>query len=104
MHGLLQTVSSARSRHAGGTLTLVFQGLQGCALSNASYAWPPAQLAARLLARMARLRHLHLAISYVPSLPQLARLLHLELRAIKFDGVQARPGGRNSGINPKTRP
>ena len=49
-----------------------------------------AQLAARLLARMGRLRHLHLAISYVPSLPQLAHLLHLELRAIKFDDVQAR--------------
>ncbi len=49
-----------------------------------------AQLAAQLLGCMRHLRHLHLTISYVPALPQLEHLLHLELRAIKFESVQAR--------------
>ena len=48
------------------------------------------ELAGHLLARMRGLRALHLCISYVPELPSLIRLTHLELHAVVFNGVQVR--------------
>lgn len=47
------------------------------------------ELAGHLLARMRGLRALHLCISYVPALPSLIGLTHLELHAVVFSGVQA---------------
>ena len=47
------------------------------------------ELAGHLLARMRGLRALHLCISYVPVLPSLIGLTHLELHAVVFSGVQA---------------
>ena len=46
------------------------------------------ELAGHLLARMRGLRALHLCISYVPALPSLIGLTHLELHAVVFSGVQ----------------